>query len=98
MELVTDFLNNHTDATVVWLADRQELLGQAIKEFKRIWKHRGTKSLTLNRAWDQYEYVESISGSRLIIFGLDKLISFFINLLNISPTISFGTNQVNFFF
>ena len=77
MELVTDFLNNHTDATVVWLADRQELLGQATKEFKRLWKHRGTKSIIMNRAWDQHEYVENISGSRLIIFGLDKLISFF---------------------
>jgi len=77
MEIVTDFLNDNTDATVVWLADKEELLDQAIVEFKKIWKHRATKSAYLNRVWSQYNIEPNISDSKLVVGGLSKLISFF---------------------
>jgi len=77
MEIVTDFLNDNTDATVVWLADKEELLYQAIVEFKKIWKHRATKSAYLNRVWSEHNIELNISDSKLVVGGLAKLISFF---------------------
>ena len=77
MEIITDFFNENTDVTVVWLAETEELLNQALNEFKKIWKHRGSKSIFLNRVWSTHDLVSDISGSRLIIGGLSKFISFF---------------------
>lgn len=77
MEIITDFFNENTDATVVWLAETEELLNQAINEFKKIWKYRGAKSIFLNRVWGKNNLVSDISGSRLIVGGLSKFISFF---------------------
>ena len=77
MEIVTDFFKENNDATVVWLADKRELLDQSIKSFKSIWEHRGTKPVYLNRVWDKYDLQENLSGSKLIVGGLQKLINYF---------------------
>ncbi|MCV0411382.1 DEAD/DEAH box helicase [Nitrosarchaeum sp.] len=80
MEIVTNFLNTHNDAIVIWLADKKELLEQADIEFKKIWAHRGTKDLHLNRVWgDNYKFKENIEGSKIIIFGISKLMNFLKN-------------------
>ena len=77
MESVVDFFNKYPNSTVVWLATSQELLEQAIKEFKKIWSHRGTTSISINRVWDKFEFEEEVNDSRLIVAGLLKLNSFF---------------------
>jgi DNA repair protein RadD len=77
MEVITDFLNNNKNATVVWLAESAELLEQAATEFKKIWFFRGKKSVTLNRIWNKNNVSTEIKGSKIIIAGLSKLNSFF---------------------
>lgn len=77
MEIVTDFFNENPNSTVVWLAQTSELLEQAINEFKKIWKHRGYSSVYVNRAWDTNDVRPDIEGSKLVVGGLAKMISFF---------------------
>ena len=77
MEIVTDFFNNNSNSTVVWLAQTSELLEQAINEFKQIWKHRGNSSISINRAWGKNDVIPEIEGSKLVVGGLSKMISFF---------------------
>jgi len=77
MEIVTDFFNENRNSTVVWLAQTSELLEQAINEFTKIWKHRGIKSITVNRVWDKNNVILEIGGSKLIVAGLSKLINFY---------------------
>lgn len=77
MELVTNFFNSHENTIVVWLAETEELLEQAAKEFQKIWEHRGVKQIHLNRAWGNKNKVKpNIGNSKLIIGGLSKLINF----------------------
>jgi DNA repair protein RadD len=77
MEIVVDYFNEHSTSTVVWLAESPELLEQAVKEFKKIWKHRGNKTVTLNRMWGKNNLQSNIEGSKLIIAGLSKISKFF---------------------
>ena len=77
MEIVTDFFNQTNDATIVWLAESRELLEQAIKSFKSVWEHRGTKTVYLNRFWDKFDLDASLSGSKLIVSSLSKIINFY---------------------
>ena len=77
MEIVTDYFNKNPTLTVVWLAESPELLEQAIKEFKKIWKHRGNKVISLNRMWGGNNLQPDIRGSKLIIAGLSKMTQFF---------------------
>jgi len=80
MEIVTDFLILNEDSTVVWLAETSELLEQATSEFKKIWSHRGNKNIYLNRAWGTKSSIKStLSGSKIIIAGLPKMLSFLRN-------------------
>ena len=77
MEIVTDFMNNNQNSTIVWLAESRELLEQAINEFKKIWIHRGKTGVTINRLWDKHNFVEGVGGSKIIFAGLSKINNFF---------------------
>ncbi|RZD42267.1 MAG: hypothetical protein CXT78_09705 [Thaumarchaeota archaeon] len=77
MEIITDFFNENKNSTVVWLATTSELLEQAINEFTKIWKYRGTKSITVNRVWEKNNLILQINGSKLIVAGLPKLNNFY---------------------
>ena len=77
MEIVTDFFNDNANSTIVWLAPSSELLEQATNEFIKIWKHRGLKSININRVWNKNNLVLEIKGSKLVIAGLSKLNNFY---------------------
>ena len=79
MEIITDFFNDNQNSTIVWLATTAELLEQAVNEFIKIWKLRGTKSIRVNRVWENNNVILEIKGSRLIVAGLPKLNNFYKN-------------------
>jgi len=74
MEIVTDFLNQEEDKVVVWIVDRKELCMQAVDAFESIWKHRGKKTVSLNRAWDELQIVAKLRGARLVVSTISKIL------------------------
>jgi superfamily II DNA or RNA helicase len=76
-EIIANFFNNSEGKNAVWLADKQELCIQAIENFKNVWKHTGTKKITLHRFWGDYDSMPDTEGSNLVVGGLTKMINHF---------------------
>jgi DNA repair protein RadD len=49
MEIVCNFLNENPELSVVWLADKQELIDQACMEFHDTWEYLGTFPIPIQR-------------------------------------------------
>lgn len=75
MELVTYYLNNSPEDTVViWLAHSEELCEQALECFKEVWVHVAQKDLSLFRAWGNNASVPHLfNGSAFIVGGFQKM-------------------------
>ncbi|MCY3667641.1 MAG: DEAD/DEAH box helicase [Gemmatimonadetes bacterium] len=72
MHVVVDWLCTYEPSVVVWLASGQELLEQAVLEFKEAWSHLGTRPLQLGTMWgDQMPDLDSFSDGFLAV-GLAK--------------------------
>jgi len=88
MEIISHFLirgvKNEDEKQVIWLADKEELLEQAIETFKNIFPHLVEKKTKLYRLWGQYS--SSSYEKNSIIFAnyqtLIKIIKNNPNLLN----------------
>ena len=50
-----NFLNKHS-GIVVWIADRNELLIQAVETFRNVWGHLGLYDATIEKSWGNGEY------------------------------------------
>ena len=75
MEIVTEIFNTKTDQKILWVADRKELCQQASSSFEKIWQHKGTKKIMLNRCWDKFNFKQGVNGNNLIIATIDKIIN-----------------------
>jgi len=49
MEIVCNFLNENPKLSIVWLADKQELIDQACMEFHDTWEYLGSYSIPIQR-------------------------------------------------
>jgi len=76
MEIISHFLNrgvlNGEERQVIWLADKEELLEQAIEGFKNVFPHLGLKDTKIYRIWGDYESHE-IEKNSIVMAGYDKL-------------------------
>jgi DNA repair protein RadD len=55
IEIVCEFLNNHPDGSVVWLAHSTELCDQASECFSEIWPHLAKRDLYFHRHYGTYK-------------------------------------------
>jgi len=76
MEIISHFLNRGIlkgkERQVIWLADKEELLEQAIESFKNVFPHLGLKDTKIYRIWGKYESTK-IEKNSVIMAGYDKL-------------------------
>lgn len=71
MSIVCDIIKQDDHGVVVWLAEGQELLEQAVEEFETAWKHLGDQEIQVSRFYGNYEWNEINRG--FIAAGLQKL-------------------------
>ena len=62
MEVISHFLNENSERSVVWLAERAELCEQAMETFIDVWSHLGQRAIGICRLWGDTD-VASISGT-----------------------------------
>jgi DNA repair protein RadD len=75
MELVTKLFNTKNNQKILWLADRKELCEQATLAFEKIWRHKGTKKILLNRCWGKFNFNQNLNGNILTVATVDKIIN-----------------------
>lgn len=75
MELVANQFNVNNNQKILWIADRKELLGQATQSFEKIWRHKGTKRVFLNRCWEKFNYQSNLKGNILVVATIDKILN-----------------------
>ncbi len=71
MSIVCEMIKEEDGGTVLWLAEGQELLEQAVEEFETAWKHLGNKEVQASRFYGNYEWDDIDQG--FIAAGLQKL-------------------------
>ena len=62
MEIISHFLNEDRERSVVWLAEREELCDQAMETFIDVWSHLGQRAIGICRLWGKTD-AASISGT-----------------------------------
>lgn len=86
MEIISHFLNRGVldgkERQVLWLADKEELLEQAIESFKNVFPHLGLRDARIYRLWERYES-EKIENNSITMAGYSKLK----NLLKKNPSL-----------
>jgi DNA repair protein RadD len=79
MEIISHFLTrgvkNENDRQVIWLADSQELLEQAIETFKNVFPHLVEKDTKIYRLWDKYKSANYEKNS-IIMASYQTLVGF----------------------
>ena len=79
MEIISHFLTrgvrNNKDRQVIWLADSEELLEQAIETFKNIFPHLAEKNTKLYRLWNKYKS-ETFEKNSIIMASYQTLVGF----------------------
>lgn len=50
-----NFINNH-NGIIIWIADRNELLIQAVETFKNVWGHLGLYDISIEKSWGEGSY------------------------------------------
>jgi DNA repair protein RadD len=79
MEIISHFLTrgvrNNKDRQVVWLADSEELLEQAIETFKNVFPHLAEKNTKLYRLWGKYKS-QTYEKNSIIIASYQTLVGF----------------------
>ena len=77
MEIVSHFLNrgikNKKERQVIWLADSEELLEQAIETFKDVFPHLVEKNTKLYRLWSKYK-PETFEKNSIIVASYQTLV------------------------
>lgn len=71
MSLVCKIIKESDPGIVLWLAEGQELLEQAIDEFKTAWTHLGDQEVQVSRFYGNYSWDDIDQG--FIAAGLQKL-------------------------
>ena len=77
MELVSAFLNDHNECTVLWLAHSEELCEQALESFTDVWCHIGKYDLQIHRCWGSYATPSTLTKPRVLFGGFKKLHSLY---------------------
>lgn len=73
MDILAHIMNEGRAEQVIWLANRSELLNQAVDDFKHVWKHVGKHPIEIYKIWGN-EKVPKIKNEKSVIFaGYDKL-------------------------
>ncbi|OCX63311.1 hypothetical protein BFM98_13950 [Lysinibacillus sp. AR18-8] len=75
MNIITDYLRANENATVIWLANTEELCEQAAQEFEKAWSALGNRDITVSRFWGNYELDINNLEEGLLVTGLQKLIN-----------------------
>lgn len=73
MEIVSAFMNDGVDRTVLWLAHSEELCEQAADSFAGVWRHVGGKPVMMHRCWGQHSPTFPIAPPALVVGGFSKL-------------------------
>jgi DNA repair protein RadD len=77
VELVADFLNQHSEAVlVIWLAHAAELCDQAMEAFVETWPHVGQQPLAACRAWGGHDPEIPADRSAFVVSSFQKMRSF----------------------
>ena len=71
MSIVCNIIRQDDSGIVVWLAEGQELLEQAVEEFEAAWTHLGNREVQISRFYGNYEWEDIDQG--FIAAGLQKL-------------------------
>lgn len=71
MSIVCKMIKEDNPGVVLWLAEGQELLEQAVNEFETAWTHLGDQEVQISRFYGSHEWNEIDSG--FIAAGLQKL-------------------------
>ncbi len=71
MSLVCNIIKQDDPGVVLWLAEGQELLEQAVDEFETAWSHLGDHEAQVSRFYGNHEWNDIDQG--LIVAGLQKL-------------------------
>jgi superfamily II DNA or RNA helicase len=71
MSIICELIKRNESGVVLWLAEGQELLEQAVDEFKTAWTYLGDQQVQVSRFYASYEWTDIEQG--LIVAGLQKL-------------------------
>jgi len=71
MSLVSNIIKTSDPGLVLWLAEGNELLDQAAKEFQDAWIYLGDREIQVSRFYGNYDWQELDEG--FIVAGLQKL-------------------------
>lgn len=79
MEIISHFLNRgireEKEKQVIWLADSEELLEQAIESFKDVFPHLAEKDTKLYRLWGDY-HSDTFEKNSIIMASYQTLVGF----------------------
>ncbi len=78
MNFIADYFREHESATVLWLANSEELCDQAFEEFEKAWSFIGNRNLKCVRFWGAHDFSEDFSD-RFIVASLQKMYSRILN-------------------
>lgn len=75
MHVITEYFINamKNEGIVLWIADRRELLEQAVRSFKNVWEHLGNKNIKIYRLWDMYDFDKEQINDGIIFTSIQKL-------------------------
>lgn len=71
MSIVSHMIKESDPGIVLWLAEGQELLDQAVDEFETAWTHLGNQEVQVSRFYSNYSWNDVDQG--FIVAGLQKL-------------------------
>lgn len=69
MHLICDYLKVNTDKNVIWIANSQELLEQAISTFHDAWNRLGNREVNFYRFWGNFNIVTGEIKKGSILFA-----------------------------
>lgn len=75
MHIITEYFINtmKNEGIVLWIADRRELLEQAVRSFRNVWEHLGNKNIKMYRLWDVYDFDKEQITDGVIFTSIQKL-------------------------
>lgn len=75
MHVITEYFINtmKNEGIVLWIADRRELLEQAVRNFRNVWEHLGNKNIKMYRLWDVYDFDKEQITDGVIFTSIQKL-------------------------
>lgn len=79
MNAVANYLRSNEPLGVLWLANSEELCGQAVEEFTNAWKFLGNRHIRVQRHWGPYELAFEDRFDGIIVAGFAKTYSRVIN-------------------